>query len=128
MIFSPSGHTIFSSLGTVSASLTTSYTGRPCPGEEVTLTCTVIGDLLTWESSVFVDVQYVRAFVTINVTTSPATGFYTTVTSLTPTTITSTLMLDTALITIPEGGVTVTCVFVGTETIQLAGENCPMKC
>ena len=44
-----------------------------------------------------------------------------TVTSLTSTTITSTLTLSQSLIQIPEDGINITCVDVGSVTVQNAG-------
>ena len=96
------------------ATLTTSYVGKPCPEELVTFTCTVSGTLLRWDPS---DSQFINVLDTapLNVPNMPVPGYTVTRIPSSPNSLTSTLSR------IAEDGVSVTCVSVGTVTIQLAG-------
>ena len=113
----------------MSASLTTSYTGRPCPGEDVTLTCTVTGNRLTWESEsegsgVISVINFVRGFTMVNATGGQG-GISAVVTSITNTTITSTLII-TGTFLLHNQGIILMCKQVGLSvTVQSAGIHWP---
>ena len=104
----------------VLASLTTSYTGRPCPGEDVTLTCTVTGNRLTWNSDVVTSIHFVRGFTMIN-SSSEQSGVTALVTSITNNT--STLMI-TGTFWLDNEGEMFSCRGVGSVTAQSAGMYC----
>ena len=63
-------------------------------------------------------INLIRGFINVSYTMNRPPGYTSTVTSITPTTITSTLMVTAE---IPEDGITVSCVQVGSVTIQTAG-------
>ena len=93
------------------ATLTTSYVGRPCPGELVTFTCTVPGVEVFWDPG-----GENRISINILSTTSITEGLFTaTLLSSNATSITSTLL------TTARDDVTVECLTVGSVTIQVAG-------
>ena len=93
------------------ATLTTSYVGRPCPEESITFTCTVPGVEVFWEPP-----GVSRITITPSSTESVIEGLYTaTLLSSNATSITSTLL------TTARDGVTVECLTVGSVTIQVAG-------
>ena len=75
------------------------------------------GDQLTWMSGNLGQVNFLKGHATVSETQTQS-GYTATVTSITPTTITSTLMVTAE---IPEDGITVSCVHVGSVTIQTAG-------
>ena len=92
------------------ATLTTSYVGRPCPGELVTFTCTVTGVELVWDPS------DESPILISTVRPSSTRGLYAAMlTSNTTTELTSTLS------TTARDGVTVECQTVDSVTIQVAG-------
>ena len=92
------------------ATLTTSYIGRPCPGETVTFSCTVPGVEVFWDPN---DAN----LISINPMSSPVTeGQYTAIfISSNATSITSSLS------TTARDDVMVECLSVGSVTIRVAG-------
>ena len=84
--------------------------------------CTVMGFFLTWQSPGEPQVLFIRGIAMVNDSSTLLNGAATvTVTSFNSTTITSTLTLSQSLIQIPENGINITCVDVGSVTVQNAG-------
>ena len=82
----------------------------------------MIGDVLTWQSPGQAPRTFIRGFAMINDSGTLFDGAATvTLTSFNSTTITSTLTLSQSLIQIPENGINITCIDVGTVTAQIAG-------
>ena len=80
------------------------------------------GDRLTWESPGEPQVLFIRGFAMINDSSTLFNGGATvTVSSFNSTTITSALTLSQSLIQIPEDGISITCVDVGSVTVQNSG-------
>ena len=80
------------------------------------------GDVLTWQSPGQAPRTFIRGFAMVNDSDTLFDGGATvTVTSFNSTTITSTLTLSQSLIQIPEDGINITCVDVGSVTVQIAG-------
>ena len=80
------------------------------------------GDRLSWESPGEPQVQFVRTMSMVSGSDTLFDGAATvTVSSFNSTTITSTLILSQSRIQIPEDGINITCVGVGSVTVQHAG-------
>ena len=83
-------------------------------------------DRLTWESPGEAQTLFVRGIAMVNDSNTQHGSLFdgaatVTLISITSTTMTSTLTLSQSLIQIPEDGINITCVNVGSVTVQNAG-------